>query len=415
MTQNKPVALVLGGIVPHIRLIDLLKERGYHTVLIDYYDNPPAKEFADEHLCESTLDIEKVYEIAVERNAALVIGLCVDQANVTSSYVSEKLGLPMLYSYESALAVTDKSSMKRIMKESGVPTSDYIITKTPEAAAEGLRYPLVVKPVDNNGSKGVQKVEDPNALAGAIGTALSLSRKGEAVIEEFNRGFEIQVDCFVHEGEAEVLMVKKRFKIPQKSGNALQSFGSVTPVEMSDLLRSRIREAAVNIAKGFKLRNTPFFMQAIVDGDDLRVLEFAPRIGGTTSFVMIEMATGFDMIGNSLKALLGEPVPKDHHEPERFISTVIMYAYEGTFSHVSGYEKLLEDGVIDRMYISMTEGMKTGKMMDSKNRVGSFMASAATKEELADKIGKAMDEIDVIGTDGSSMMRKDLRPVLEMM
>ena len=112
--MNKPIALVLGGTVPHVHLIELLKERGYYTVLLDYTPNPPAKEYADEHLPVSTLDNEAVLKVARERKASLVISTNVDQANVTCCYVSEKLGLYSPYSYEIALDVTDKQRMSRL-------------------------------------------------------------------------------------------------------------------------------------------------------------------------------------------------------------------------------------------------------------------------------------------------------------
>ena len=111
---------MLGGTSPHIALIENLKDRGYYTVLVDYYENPPAKKVADEHIRESTLDQDKVLEIAKSINAKLVISACVDQANVTACYVAEKLGLPVPYIYETAMSVTNKGLMKRKMLESGI-------------------------------------------------------------------------------------------------------------------------------------------------------------------------------------------------------------------------------------------------------------------------------------------------------
>jgi formate-dependent phosphoribosylglycinamide formyltransferase (GAR transformylase) len=74
-----PVAIVLGGTSPHIELIKNLKNRGYYVILVDYYENPPAKICADEHLQESALDKDKVLEIAQRRKASLVLSCCVDK------------------------------------------------------------------------------------------------------------------------------------------------------------------------------------------------------------------------------------------------------------------------------------------------------------------------------------------------
>ena len=122
--MDKPIAIVLGGTVPHAHLISLLKKRGYYTILLDYTPNPPAKEYADEHMPVSTLDVEAVLDVAKSRNARLVISTNVDQANVTCCSVSEKLGLTEPYSYETALNVTDKQRMKRIMWEHNIISAD---------------------------------------------------------------------------------------------------------------------------------------------------------------------------------------------------------------------------------------------------------------------------------------------------
>src|SRR5690554_5176276 len=118
-------AIVLGGTVPHIALIERLKMRGYYTVLVDYLSDPPAKEYADEHIQESTLDPRIVLEIARNIETDLVISACIDQANAIACYVAERLNLPHPYSYDTALDVTQKHRMKSIMEQAGIPTSDF--------------------------------------------------------------------------------------------------------------------------------------------------------------------------------------------------------------------------------------------------------------------------------------------------
>ena len=80
-------AIVLGGTVPHITLINKLKERGFYTILVDFFDNPPAQKYADEHIKESTLDKDVIVKIAQKRKVDLVISTCIDQANSICCYV----------------------------------------------------------------------------------------------------------------------------------------------------------------------------------------------------------------------------------------------------------------------------------------------------------------------------------------
>ena len=90
-------AIILGGVAPHIELIKNLKKRGYETILLDYYENPPAREYADRFYRISTLDYEAVKEAAEKEKADLIITICVDHANVIMCRAAEELGLLILF------------------------------------------------------------------------------------------------------------------------------------------------------------------------------------------------------------------------------------------------------------------------------------------------------------------------------
>ena len=415
-TMNKKTAIVLGGIVPHISLLEKLKERGYYTVLIDYYQDPPARAAADIHLPESTLDLEAVRRVAEEYKAELICGFCVDQAMVVSCCVSEQLGLPVPFSYESSINVTNKARMKQIMSDNGIPTSRFFITKDPEdPRISDLSFPIVVKPVDNNGSKGVTKVESPDEVKVPLENALSLSRAGDAVVEEFNEGFEIQIDCFIKDGQTNVLMTRRRLKTKRAKGDALQSFGSLIPAGLSPAMEAKVDKIASDIAKAFKLNNTPFFIQAIVNGEDIKVLEFAPRIGGSLSYSLIKRITGFDILDAAVDSLLGRDFKVEYHRPEKKYTTNIMYAYEGIFGEITNADELVDQGVIDYFFATKTRGMDLGNKMDSRNRVACYIISGETDEELVEKAKKANACLDVLDTEGNSIMRRDLYLDAEML
>ena len=171
---DKPVAIVLGGTLPHVLLVEKLHERGYYVILIDYLKNPPAKFFADEHVQASTLDKDQVLAIARERKAELVISTCIDQANSVCCYVSEKLGLPHPYSYETSLYVTNKGMMKTRMREADVPSSSFVLTRdVADVDWEKVTFPCVIKPVDCNSSKGVHRADTKEEAVPFIEEALA--------------------------------------------------------------------------------------------------------------------------------------------------------------------------------------------------------------------------------------------------
>ena len=411
ISNNKPVAIVLGGTLPHILLIKNLQKRGYHTILVDYYENPAAKHVADEHLQESTLDLEAVLDIAQNKNAKLVISTCIDQANVTACYVAEKLGLPAPYSYKTALDVTNKGLMKEKLSGNGIPTAKYVfINDISDFESAGLIFPVIVKPADSNSSKGVQKASDYDELRKHLKTALEISRCNEAIIEEYKEGKEIGIDCFVKNKEATVLMVKERRKIlVHENDNPVQQiYGCLWPENLTKKNYTNLKQIAEKIARAFNLNNTPLMIQAIVNDDEINVIEFGARIGGGESFRIIKLSTGFDFVDAAVDSFLGNNVTLDFDFPQSYYSDNFIYAKQGVFGSVSGYETVLENGTIEYLDTFRTKGTEIGPEMSSNNRVGVFVVKSDNKKELFEKINTALKNIEVYDVDGKPIMRKDI-------
>lgn len=405
MIMIKPVALVLGGTAPHKLLIKKLQERGYHTVLVDYLPNPPAKSIADEHVQASSYDKDQVLEIAKDRGASLVISTCIDQTNSVCCYVAEKLGLPHPYSYKDALYVTNKGMMKARMKEYDVPSSAYILTKNVELVDwSKVSFPCVVKPVDCNGSKGVRRADSIEEAKPFVTEALKLSQTSEAIIEGFCPGDEIQVDCVALDNNAEVVMTRSKVKVAGDNESVLNSFGSIVPAQVNNNVLLKLRQIAVNIAKGFGLHNTPFFYQAIVSDDEVNVLEFAARVGGGLSYYMIKNFVGFDAVEAAVDSFLGQPIHMGYHAPEKVYRTCLLYSKPCVFDHIEGMERLKEEGYAKEFFITKTKGDVIDKDMRSGNRVGSFVVEASSIDELNKKVNYCMENVRVIDVDGNNMI-----------
>lgn len=402
--MDKPVAIVLGGTAPHVLLVNKMHERGYYVVLVDYLPNPPAKKVADEHVQASTLDKEQVLTIAKERGASLVISTCIDQANSVCCYVAEKLGLPHPYSYETSLYVTNKGLMKSRMKEYDVPSSSYLLTKSVDGVDwNAVSFPCVVKPVDCNSSKGVHRADSIEEAKPFVAEALNLSQTGEAIIEGFCAGDEIQVDCVALEGDADVVMTRSKVKSPGRNEAVLNSFGSIVPAQVSDKVLPKLKQIAVNIAKGFGLRNTPFFYQAIVSDEEVNVLEFAPRVGGGLSYYMIKNFVGFDAVEAAVDSFLGRPISRNYHAPEKYYRTCLLYSSPCTFDHIEGMEELKTEGIVRECFITKSKGDVIDGDMRSSNRVGSFILEAETMQELQKCLAVCRSRISVIDNKGNNV------------
>lgn len=403
-------AIVLGGTSPHVELIQKLKNRGYAVTLIDYLENPPGAAVANKHVRESTLDMEKVLRIAREEQADLVISTCIDQANSVCCYVAEQLSLPKPYSYQTSLDVTDKGLMKRIFVKNEIPTSNYqTVDKIEDVDWDEVYYPAVVKPVDCNSSKGVHRVDSREEAEKYLAEDFELSRTGCAIIEGFNQGEEIQVDCFATECGAEVLMTRQKKKIRKGNDMVLQSTGSIIPAPLTSMLQIQAKEIAGKIAEAFDLHNTPFFYQAIVTEQGISVLEFAPRIGGGLSYYLLKEIAGVDAVELAIDSFLGKRNNVKPNIIDGFYSTNLLYVKPGTFDHLAGVEELKNDGTILEYFQMKKPGTVIDADIRSGNRVGAFIVSGRDYEELLLLEDKAYKRIRALSPAGENILNTDLR------
>ena len=300
--MNKKTAIVLGGTIPHCELIRQLKSRGYYTILVDYYDNPPAKEFADIHIKESSLDEEKVLAVAQKYNADLTISGCVDQANKTACYVLEKMGKYRPYSYQKASDITAKSYMKRTMMENGIPTAKYISIEKffdsdiiENLESYGLHYPVIVKPTDSNSANGVKKTVNKQELAKYLTEALEISRTSRAIIEEFMTGREVSVLSFVDGKTIKLMSSAQDHKRAGDGDTGLNTGGmgnfSPSPFytdEVDKFCREHIYQKTVDAmaSEGREFKGVIFFGLMLTE-DGPKVLEYNARFGDPEAQVVL--------------------------------------------------------------------------------------------------------------------------------
>lgn len=408
MTE-KPIAIVLGGTSPHIELIHQLKERNYYVILIDYLPNPPAKKHADLHIQESTLDPEAVLKVAQQYNANLVISACVDQANITACYVAEKMNLPHPYSYELANNITNKGYMKKIMVANDIPTTKYIFLNNGEELSNfDLRFPVMVKPADSCAASGVKKANNINELNLFLQEAKKVSRTGRTVVEEFFAGVEVSVYAFIKNGVANILMISERISTIEGENQVLKCYATITPPNISQASLNKIQESTTRIANVFGLDNTPLHVQYIIDGDEISVIEFAPRVGGGISYRNIKNHTGFDIISSTIDSYLQQSVEIDYKCSNRYFSVNLAYGIPSTFDRLTGIESLIEEGVVDSIHYHKTPGSVITDDRASGGRIAAILISGNSRQEVLDKVKFTFETINAYDPEGKQILRKDL-------
>ena len=394
--------LVLAGGSDQIALINELKRRGHEVVLVDYFENPPAKNYADKHIVASTLDVEKVEEIAKNENVSLICTACTDQALLTVAYVSEKLGLPCYIDYQTALNVTNKSYMKKVLIANHIPTSRFeIIDKPSTVNLAVFHFPLVVKPVDCNSSKGVKKVETIDEFYVYATEAVKFSRTHTAIVEEFKEGEEISADFYIENGNAKLLSATTSQKIRnQKSFTILSS----NYPAVSEAQEKELTDIACDIANAFHLNNTPLLVQLIVNDKEMNVIEFSARMGGGSKYKLIEILSGVNIMSKYVDRILGECPKIEPSKQVDYCKMVYIYCYPGVFDHMQGLDKLKNEGVIDEYFLYKTSGMEINKAETSGDRPAGYLCTASTAEELVKKVELADSYIKAISVTGEDIM-----------
>ncbi len=407
-------ALVLAGGFPQIALIKELKSRNIEVVLADYYEKPVAKEYADIFYQVSTLDINGIRKVAIDEKVDFLITVCTDQALLTVAKVSEDLGLPCYIDYQTALNVTNKQYMKKVFVQNGISTARHIILgEFDEKAIEGMAFPLIVKPVDCNSSKGVKKCETIDELKSAFADAVRFSRTDTAIVETFVEGPELSIDVYVEDGKAHVLCVSNNDKIADKDKFVI--FRGRCPAKEGKPVMHLIEKTAQQIADAFGLKNTPMLIQLITDGKQVYVLEFSARTGGGVKYLRINRMTGFDVVKAVVDLTLGiKPHLEKKNSGIRYLVDDFIYCKPGVFDKLSGFDELKAEGIIADYYLFTWKGAVFDKIENSGDRVAGFTVCAPTVEELRQKHSTAVSRMKVLDENGNDMMRRDLLVDIEI-
>ncbi len=406
-------ALVIAGGLPQIELIKQLKERDIEALLADGSPAAVARPYADKFFHVDIFDVEAIKDIAVKEKVDFLITVCADQVLLVVAQVSEMLGLPCYIDYETCQDVSDKIRMKRIFKQSGIPTTDYVETDHFDMDAIGkLKYPLVVKPVDAYSSKGVRKAENLDELKLYYEEAHQIGRSGRVIVEEFFSGEEISVDAFVVNGKAQLLNVTNSEKVKDKDRFVI--FRGRYPAKVSEAVMRQIEDICQKIADGFGLVNAPLLVQLLHDGDMVSVLEICARTGGNMKYLLIKYASGVDVIGATLDITLGQkPDLSPKYKKYDVVVNDFVYCKPGTFDHFEGFEELEKEGIINEFHPVRLKGTLMHGVTSSSDRIAGMNIVANSVEEYNAKLTFINKTVKVIDTDGNDIMRHDLLPEMK--
>lgn len=281
--------------------VDLLRFLLGRFQVLACANSPEARgfNFCDRFAAIDITDAESVFDFCRAKNVDFIYSVGSEAAMPTLCRVSEQLQLPHFVSYETALTCANKIMLRESLQ--GVYGSlSYQLLQNPRDEL-CLQYPVIIKPVDSQGQRGVSVAYSPRQAREACARALQYSRNKQVIAEEHIDGPEISVNAFMHNGYLEVAVLSDRISWPQFSGGLIHKHHM--PCSISETARSRSIRLVREVTSQLQIKSGPVYFQIKIQNDQPRLIEVTPRLDGCHMWRLIWHATGLDLLERTLSCL----------------------------------------------------------------------------------------------------------------
>jgi len=379
--------LLLGGSRYILPIIEAAHKLGCYVITCDYLPDNIAHKFSDEYCNISIIDKDAVLKKAEELKIDGIMSFACDPGVVTAAYVAEKMGLPSCGPYESVCILQNKSRFRKFLTENGftVPVAKgFSSAEEALKSADMFNWPVIVKPVDSAGSKGVTKVDKPEQLAESIQNALFFSHSKEFIIEDFiqQKGCSSDTDSFSVNGELKFVSFSSQ-RFDRKADNPYTPSAYSWPSTISDENQKKLASEIQRLLKLLNMKTSVYNIETRESQDGKAyIMELSPRGGGNRLSEMLRYACGVDLLTNSVRAAIGEPVVDvEQKSYNGFWAEIILHSeVSGIFKSLEISEEI-EKNVIERD-LWIKEGDKVNGFTAANEAVGTLVLRFDTAEEL---------------------------------
>lgn len=383
--------LMLGGSVFQVPSIITAKKMGLYVITCDYLPENPGHKFADEYYNVSTTDLDAVLELARKLKIDGIVCYASDPSAPTAAYVAEKLGLPG-NPYKSVNILANKDLFRAFLTENNfnVPRAKgYSCLQSALDEFEQYKMPVMVKPVDSCGSKGVSKICSKEQLKKAAENALLYSRNKRFLIEEYieKNGYQIAGDGFSVDGN----LVFRCFANEHFETGGVnpfvpigESWPYIMPQKIHDKIHNEIQRALTLL--GMKTGAYNFDIR-IDDNENVYLMEIGPRNGGNLIPQVTRYATGVDMVRYTISAALGEDCSSLKMEPVNgFWSCYMIHSSRsGTFRGITIEPELKEKNIVE-LEILPKPGEHVSAFTGGNGTFGTMILKYSSQDEMLEKM-----------------------------
>lgn len=316
---------IIGASYLQLPLIEKAKEMGYTTHVFAWAANDIGETAADHFYPISIVEKDEIVDKCREIGVDGVCSIASDLAAVTVNYVAQKLGLTG-NSMECTLKSTNKRRMRLAFEEGGDPSPrSVLVDPSTDLSSLDLTYPIIVKPTDRSGSRGIYKLETPEGLEEAVRASACEGFEKKALIEEFVEGDEYSVEGISYRGQHHILTMTQKFTT---GAPHFIETGHYEPAPVSAETYEKVKQVVIHALDSLGIQNSASHSEIkITPEGDIRLIEIGGRMGGDCiGSDLVWYSTGIDYVRAVIQVACGlepdlTPVREPHPVEVRFLFT----------------------------------------------------------------------------------------------
>lgn len=385
MSRQKKIML-LGGIHYLLPVIKAAHEQGYYVITADYLPDNVAHKYSDEYVNVSIVDKEAVLKAAQEKQIDGIISFGVDPGVVAAAYVQKKMGLPSMGPYKSVEILQNKDKFRAFLKEHGfnVPEArGYSSVEEALADTEWLHFPMIVKPTDSAGSKGVTRVDSIEEYEAAVRYAFEKSIKGNIIVEQYLEkvGCSSDTDSFLLDGKFRFMSFNAQ-RFDADAANPYAPSAYTWPSTFSEY-EAYLTSELQRLMDLLHMQTSVFNIETRIATDGKPyIMECTPRGGGNRLCEMLRYATGVDMIKAQVRAAVGDSVEGIEQKPYNgHWAEIILHAPKaGCFSGIEIAESLPAEVIERDLWVK--EGDRVEAFHGANDAIGTLVLKYENKQDM---------------------------------
>lgn len=405
--------LILGGTRISLQILQAAKEMNLLVYVADYNEDSPCKKYCDKSFLISAADVDKIVELI--RNEG-IDGVLMGYADVLMPYyyeICEKSGLPCYLNPKAIEVTSNKDQFKEYCRKFNIPTVDeYSLEDVKSGEA---KFPLIVKPVDNSGARGIYICNNKREFEKNFTKALAYSRSKSVLIERLMTSGEATIFYYLHDGEVYLLGVADRWMYEQNKDLLKLPIGYTFP---SKDIVSFIKQQNADVIKMFKsldMKEGMVFMQSFVEEGKYIVYEMGYRLTGSIEHHLMEANYSFNHLKKIISYAVGDEVDihtlRDLDPTKCNMANVTLLLNKGTINNIKGIHEVSSLPFVVGSHVSHLENEtinddNIGRLSQVGFRV---LLTADTKEQLLRRMDSIKDTISAFDTDGKEMVIKDYK------